>query len=251
MEGGYRHAVADAGGSRPDVPVKLGEQLAAHLHALLEYGSVGSVPDALDELIHLRGLYARQVVAHACVEHEAVLGAQAVKPADYAYCEPSLDVLVKGLGNIQLGGPLAVVALVLGPYAGAVDAGGKVVAVHLLYSLELKEAGAGIVCGHYILCKLGVRACGGAEGGLQLFFEQGKGLAVLFYIGRVYAEDGAEVVVLLLYPGHKLLKGYGSHSFAHDLHLRMYYFSFSRSACSKASLKLPWCGRSWPPRLCR
>ena len=223
MEGGYRHAVADAGGSRPDVPVKLGEQLAAHLHALPEYGSVGSVPDALYELIHLRGLYARQVVADACVEHEAVLGAQAVKPADYAYCEPSLDVLVKGLGNIQLGGPLAVVALVLGPYAGAVDAGGKVVAVHLLYSLELKEAGAGIVCGHYILCKLGVRACGGAEGGLQLFFEQGKGLAVLFYIGRVYAEDGAEVVVLLLYPGHKLLKGYGSHSFAHDLHLRMYY----------------------------
>ena len=47
------------------------------------------------KLIHLGGLYARQVVAHACVEHEAVLGAQAVKPADYAYCEPSLDVLVE------------------------------------------------------------------------------------------------------------------------------------------------------------
>ena len=217
VEGGYRHAVADAGGGSPYVPVKLGEQLAAHLYALPEYGGLGGVPYALYELIHLGGLYARKIVADARVEHEAVLGTQAVKPADYAYCEPRLYILVKGLRDIQLGGPLAVVALVLGPYAGAVDAGGKVVAVHLLYSLEFKEAGAGIVCGHYILCKLGVGARGGAEGGLQLFFEQGKGLAVLFYIGRVYAEDGAEVVVLLLYPGHKLLKGYGSHSLAHDL----------------------------------
>jgi hypothetical protein len=49
----------------------------------------------------------------------------------------------KACGTVELGGPLAVVALVLRQDAGAADALGQLRAVHLLDGLELEEPGAG------------------------------------------------------------------------------------------------------------
>ena len=215
VEGGYGYAVAYSGRGGGDVIRKLRIELLANFHALLEYGGVGCVAHTVDKCVHLGGLYALKVIAHAHVEHKSIGSAKAVYLADDTDGEPCLYVFVKGLRNIQLGGPFAVVALVLGPDAGAVYAGGKVIAVHLLHGLKLKEAGACVIGRHDILGQLGIGACGGAKGSLQLFLKDGKHLIVFLYIGGIYAEHGAALGVLIPYPGHKLLKGDRCHSFAH------------------------------------
>ena len=124
--------------------------------------------------VDLVALDALQIIAHGHIEHEAVGIAQAVDLGHDLQGAPGLDILLKGLRDIQLRGPLAVVALVLRQDAGAVDAGGQLRAVHLLDGLELKEPGAGEVGGDDVLGQLGVGTGSGAEGGLDGLAEDGQ-----------------------------------------------------------------------------
>ena len=125
-----------------DIIALAGEELLQHGDALLEDGRLGGVHHAVQERVHLVSLNASQVIAHGHIEDKAVGIAQAVHLGHDLQGAPSLYVLLKGLLDIELRGPFAVVALVLRQDAGAVDAGGQVRAVHLLDGLELEEPGA-------------------------------------------------------------------------------------------------------------
>ena len=96
------------------------------------------------------------------VEHKAVGIAQLQLLRQQLAGEPRLDVFGEGLGDVELGGPLAVVALVRGGDAGFADALGQLLAVHHLHGLDLKEAAARGVGRDDVLGQLGVRAGGGA-----------------------------------------------------------------------------------------
>ena len=193
-----------------------GEELLQNGDALLEDGSLGGVHHAVQEGVHLLTLDAGQIVAHGHVEHEPVGVAQTVHLGHDLQGAPGLDVLLKGLLDVQLRGPLAVVALVLRQDAGAVDAGGKVRAVHLLDGLELEEPGTAEVAGDDILSKLGVGTGGGAEGGLDGLAEDGQLLHARL-VGAVDAEDGAFTLVFGSDPGHQFPEGNGDHQFRHTL----------------------------------
>ena len=108
--------------------------------ALIPDVRAAGVLHALNVRIDLGALNALQVIAHGHVEDKAVRAAQAVLASDQVAGKPCLHVLGKGLRNLELGRPLAVVALVLRHNAGLVNALGELLAVHNLNGLELKEA---------------------------------------------------------------------------------------------------------------
>ena len=214
VEGRDRHAAGDMGGDGVDVGALAGEKLFQDPDALLEDGSLAGVDHAVEEVVDLLTLNARQIVAHGHVEHKAVGVAQTVDLAHDLQGAPGLHILLKGLLDIQLGGPLAVVALVLGQNAGTVDAGGQIGAVHLLDGLELKEPGAAEVAGDDVLRQLGVGTGGGAEGGLDGLAEDGQLLHACL-VGLVDAEHGAVPLVFGSDPGHQFPEGNGDHQFRH------------------------------------
>ena len=221
MEGGLGDGVGHLGGDALHVVgvhvLELVQVVQGPVHALLPHGAAGGVLHALDILVDLLTLDALQVVAHAHVEHEAVGVAQAQFLGQQLAGEPALHVLVKGLGHVQLGGPLAVVALVVGGDAGLGHALGELIAVHDLHRLELKEPGTGGVGGHQVLGQLGVGTGGGAVGGLDLLLEHGQGLAVVVAHQLGHAEDGALALVLGQDPVHQVGKGNGAHNVAHTI----------------------------------
>ena len=171
MQRGYGHAGRYARRYGGEVFAHLGEAAVQLRHAFGPYGGGGSVLHALYKSVYLFGLYARKVVAHAHVELKAFRVAKVVKLCNKLYCKVCLNVFLKRLRHGKLRAPFAVVAFVVCQYAGAADAGGKLLAVHLLHGFQLKEPRAGIVSGNYVFRKLRIGACGGAEGGLQLFAE--------------------------------------------------------------------------------
>lgn len=126
--------------------------------------AVGGVLHALNVGVHLGGLDARQVVAHRHIEHKAVGIAQAQLTGQQLAGPPRLDVLGVGLGHRQLGGPLAVVALVPGGDAGLADALGQLLPVHDLDGFQLEEPGPGGVGGDDVLGQLGVGPAAGPKG---------------------------------------------------------------------------------------
>ena len=174
----------------------------------------GGVLHALDVGVDLGALDALEAVAHGHVEDEAVRVAEAVLAGDELARPPGLDVLGEGVGHRELGGPLAVVALVLGHDAGLVHAGGELLAVHDLDGLELEEARARHVGGHDVLRQLGVGAGRRAEGGLDLLGKDCFG-AALVDVGLAHAEDAGLGVVLGQDPVHDLRERDRPHDVAH------------------------------------
>ena len=180
-----------------------------------DLGAAG-VLHALNIGIDLGALDALQVIAHGHVKDKAVRAAQAILASDQMAGEPCLHVLGKGLRNLELGRPLAVVALVLRHDAGLVDALGKLLAVHNLNGLELKEAGTGHVGCHDILGKLRVGAGGRAKRSLDALVKNGKRALLVGRDHLAHAKDGALGLVLLDDPVHQLRKRDRPHDVAHN-----------------------------------
>ena len=216
VEGGNGDAAANAGVNGVDVGALLGEQLLQNGLALAEDGGVVGVLHALDIGVDLVALDAFQIVAHGHVEYEAVGIAQTVHLAEHLQGAPGLDVLVHCLGNGQLGGPLLVVALVIGQNAGTGHTGGQIGAVHLLNGLDLEEPGAGHVGGDDVLGQLAVGACGGAEGSFNALAENGQGFAG-GVVSLAHTKNFAAVGVFRDHPVHQRLERDGIHFFRHGM----------------------------------
>ena len=193
--------------------VQVGERPRA---ALIPNLGAAGVLHALDVGVDLGALDALEVIAHGHVEDKAVRASQAVLASDEVAGEPCLHVLGKGLRNLELGRPLAVVALVLRHDAGLVHTLGELLAVHNLNGLELKEAGTGHVGCHDVLGKLRIGAGGRAKRSLDALVKNGKRALLVGRDHLAHAKDGALSLVLLDDPVHQLRKRDRPHDVAHS-----------------------------------
>ena len=169
--------------------VQVGERPCA---ALVPDVGAASVLHALNVRIDLGTLDALEVIAHGHVKDKSVRAAQAVLASDEVAGKPCLHVLGKSLRNLELGRPLAVVALVLCHNAGLVHTLGELLAVHNLNGLELKEAGAGHIRGHDVLGKLRVGAGGRAKRSLDALVKNGKRSLLVGRDHLAHAKDAPE-----------------------------------------------------------
>jgi hypothetical protein len=94
-------------------------------------------------------------------------------------------------------------------------AGGKLSAVHNLYSFELKKASAGKISCCDVLCQLAVRTCSRTERKLQLAVKECERLLFLRDIRCVHAEHTALFLILCADPGQKLRKRNAFHDITH------------------------------------
>ena len=193
--------------------VQVGERPCAAL--VPDVGAAG-VLHALDVGVDLGAFDALQVITHGHVEDKAVRAAQAVLASDQVAGKPCLHVLGKSLRNLELGRPLAVVALVLRHNAGLVDTLGELLAVHNLNGLELKEAGTGHVGCHNVLGQLRIGTGGRAKRSLDALVKNGKRALLVGRDHLAHAKDGALSLVLLDDPVHQLRKRDRPHDVAHN-----------------------------------
>ena len=184
--------------------------------ALVPNLGAAGVLHALDVGVDLGALDALQVITHRHVKDKAVRAAQAVLASDQVAGEPCLHVLGKGLRNLELGRPLAVVALVLRHDAGLVHTLGELLAVHNLNGLELKEAGTGHVGCHDVLGQLRIGTGGRAKRSLDALVKNGKRALLVGRDHLAHAKDGALSLVLLDDPVHQLRKRDRPHDVAHN-----------------------------------
>ena len=184
--------------------------------ALVPNLGAAGVLHALDVRIDLGTLDALQVITHGHVEDEAVRASQTVLASDQVTGKPCLHVLGKCLRNLELGRPLAVVALVLCHDAGLVHTLGELLAVHNLNGLELKEARTGHVGCHDVLGKLRVGAGGRAKRSLDALVKNGKCALLVGRDHLAHAKDGVLGLVLLDDPVHQLRKRDRPHDVAHS-----------------------------------
>ena len=217
VQGGNGDGAGHTGIDRVDIVALLGEHLLQNGQALAPDRGLGGVHHALQIGVDLLALDAFQVVTHGHVEHEAVGIAQIVHLAQHLQSAPGLDILVHGLRNGQLSGPLLVVALVVGQDAGTGHTGGQLGAVHLLHGLDLEETGTGHVGGDNVLGQLAVGTGGGTEGGLNALTENGQALAVCL-VSLVDAEDLTAHGVLGDNPVHQGLERNRIHFFRHSVY---------------------------------
>ena len=220
MQGGLGDGVGDAcrnGLDKRGVDMlKLVQVGKGPLAALVpDLGAVG-VLHTLDVGIDLGALDALQVITHGHVKDKAVRAAQAILASNEVAGEPCLHVLGICLRNLELGRPLAVVALVLRHDAGLVDALGKLLAVHNLDGLELEEARTRHVGGNDVLGKLRVGAGGRAKRSLDALIKNGKRALLVGRDHLAHAKDGALGLVLLDDPVHQLRKRDRPHDVAHN-----------------------------------
>ena len=180
-----------------------------------DVGAAG-ILHALDVGVDLGALNTLEVIAHRHVEDKAVRASQAVLVSDQMAGEPCLHVLGKGLRNLELSRPLAVVALVLRHDAGLVHTLGELLAVHDLNGLELKEARTGHVGCHDVLGKLRVGASGRAKRGLDALVKNGNRTLLVGRDHLAHAKDGVLGLVLLDDPVHQLRKRDRPHDVAHS-----------------------------------
>ena len=193
--------------------VQVGKRPGAAL--VPDVGAAG-ILHTLNVGVDLGTLNALQVITHGHVEDKAVRAAQAILASDEVTGEPCLHILGKSLRNLELGRPLAVVALVLRHDTGLVDALRKLLAVHNLNGLELKEAGTGHVGCHDVLGKLRVGAGGRAKRSLDALVKNGKRALLIGRDHLAHAKDGALGLVLLDDPVHQLRKRDRPHDVAHN-----------------------------------
>ena len=193
--------------------VKVSERPRA---ALVPNLGAAGVLHALDVGVDLGALDALEVIAHGHVKGKTVRAAQAVLASDQVAGKPCLHVLGKGLRNLELGRPLAVVALVLRHDAGLVHTLGELLAVHNLNGLELKEARAGNIGCHDVLGQLRIGTGGRAKRSLDALVKNGKRALLVGRDHLTHAKDGALGLVLLDDPVHQLRKRDRPHDVAHN-----------------------------------
>ena len=193
--------------------VQIGERPCTAL--VPDVGTAG-VLHALDVGVDLGALNTLEVITHGHVKDKAVRAAQAILASNEVAGEPRLHVLGICLRNLELGRPLAVVALVLRHDTGLVDALGKLLAVHDLDGLELKEACTRHIGGNDVLGKLRVGAGGRAKRGLDALVKNGKRALLAGRDHLAHAKDGALGLVLLDGPVHQLRKRDRPHDVAHN-----------------------------------
>ena len=213
---GVGHACRDGLDKRGVDMLELVQVGKCPLAALVPNLGAAGVLHALNVRIDLGALDALEVITHGHVEDKAVRAAQAVLASDEVAGEPCLHVLGICLRNLELGRPLAVVALVLCHDAGLVDALGELLAVHDLDGLELKEARACHVGCHDVLGKLRIGAGGRAKRGLDALVKNGKRALLVGRDHLAHAKDGALGLVLLDDPVHQLRKRDRPHDVAHN-----------------------------------
>ena len=184
--------------------------------ALVPNLGAAGVLHALNVRIDLGALDALEVITHGHVEDKTIRAAQAVLASDQVAGKPCLHVLGKGLRNLELGRPLAVVALVLRHDAGLVHTLGELLAVHNLNGLELKEAGTGHVGCHDVLGQLRIGTGGRAKRSLDALVKNGKRALLVGRDHLAHAKDGALSLVLLDDPVHQLRKRDRPHDVAHN-----------------------------------
>ena len=193
--------------------VQVGECPCAAL--VPDVGAAG-VLHALDVGVDLGALDALEVIAHGHVEDKAVRATQAVLASDQVAGEPCLHVLGKGLRNLELGRPFAVVALVLRHDAGLVHTLGELLAVHNLDGLELKEAGTSHIGCHDVLGQLRIGTGGRAKRSLDALVKNGKRTLLVGRDHLAHAKDGVLGLMLLDDPVHQLRKRDRPHDVAHS-----------------------------------
>ena len=184
--------------------------------ALVPNLGAGGVLHALDIGVDLGALDALEVIAHGHVKDKTVRAAQAVLASDQVAGKPCLHVLGKGLRNLELGRPLAVVALVLCHDAGFVHTLGELLAVHNLNGLELKEARTGHIRGHDVLGQLRIGTGSRAKRSLDALVKNGKRTLLVGRDHLTHAKDGVLGLVLLDDPVHQLRKRDRPHDVAHS-----------------------------------
>ena len=238
VEGGEGDRVGDVRGEPGEVvsaealePVQVGLQPGERLAVR---GGGGGVPEALEEAVDEGGADALQVVADGRVVRDVVAVADPEFHGEHADRDVGADVLVKGLADRELGGPLAVEALVLRVDARLGDGGADRLPVHHLHGLQLDEAGAGEVGRDDVGGELGVGAGGRADW---------RGERVVHGIvdgparGRVEHVLGTEPehcpvrAVLLEGPGHERAEREWTHQVAHvsHLHVAVAFHTFDRA----------------------
>ena len=211
VEGGDGDAVGNPGIDGINERRLGGEHLFQNPLALLINRGLGGILHLAEVLVDLGALDALQVIAHGHVENKPVRVSQTAGLRQYLAGKPGLDVLLIGLRHVEFRGPLAVITLILRQDTGAVDTGGQLRAVHLLYSLQLKEPGSGEIGGDDILRQLGVGTGSWTEGGLDLLPSKDRERLLPCHVGAVNAEDGTLPVVLGGEPVHQFLKRNGDH----------------------------------------
>ena len=213
---GVGHARRDGLDKRGVDMLKLVQVGKGPLAALVPDLGAAGVLHTLDVGIDLGALDALEVITHGHVKDKAVRAAQAILASNEVAGEPCLHVLGICLRNLELGRPLAVVALVLRHDAGLVDALGKLLAVHDLDGLELKEARARHIGGNDVLGKLRVGAGGRTKRSLDALVKNGKRALLVGRDHLAHAKDGALGLVLLDDPVHQLRKRDRPHDVAHN-----------------------------------
>lgn len=194
----------------------VGHQLAYHLLVLGKLRTLACIHQAVDELLHRWLFDAVKVVPHAHVEDEG-LGLPVETRVEHLLQQiegkPGFQVLVKRLGQGELGRPLGVEALVFGVDAGLF----QFETVQDLHRLELDKAPAGQPRGDDVLGQLSMGAGCRADGSLAGFTEHLDLALVLLAIelrgGN--AEDGLTRFIFREDTDQKVLEGNGSHNIAH------------------------------------
>ena len=214
VQRGDRDGARNARGDGRDEVGFLREQLREHGEAFPELLGLGGVHHAVDVGVDLVALDALEIVADGHIEHEPVGVAQTVDLGQELQRAPGFDVLIHRLRDLQLGGPLLIVALVTCQNAGTRHARGKLRAVHLLNGLDLKEARAGEVGRDDVLRKLAVGTGCRTERRFDALAEDGQRLAA-GAIGFMNAEDVARGGIFGRDPVHQGSERDGIHFFRH------------------------------------
>ena len=235
MHGGQGHQLTDVGVKAPDKGLVyiLEQRQTAHcrIKALLPEGTLSGVLHGVEEIVDDAALYARQVIAHTEVELEAVIPAELFGKELDGYV--GFYVLLHGLPDGELGGPLGVVCLVFHIDAGLYNA--QLLAHQYLHRLQLKDSGPGGKGGEYVLGQLGMGAGGGAHGDRHLFACHRHGA------GHQLCMDGhiEQALVPLVFGDYRLqqgLKGNASHFVAHVSYLRKVFPKGGPPVCGTRTL---------------
>ena len=170
----------------------------------------------MDKLLHRWLFDAIEVVTHAHVEDKGLglpLKTRIEHLLQQVEGKPGFKILVKRLGQGELGRPLGVEALILGIDAGLF----QFETVQDLHRLELDKAPAGQPGSDDVLGQLGMGAGCRANGGLAGFTEH-LDLALVLLAIELRGGNTENALTLFIFrknTGQQVLERNGSHNIAH------------------------------------
>ena len=129
---------------------------------------------------------------------------------------PGFHIFLISLSDLQLGGPLAVVALILGNNTWLRHTGRKLTSVHLLDRLELEPGRSRQIRSHQILCQLGIWPGCRSEHGLDLLVKD-RIMLIISLENLRNSKDAPALFILPDRPRQKLSVRDQSHQITHIL----------------------------------